>query len=309
MAEVTEWDARAASAPLGGRRSRTPAIRAWQPEPSAWTGLLMSAPFIVLLAVFVVYPFVRLWQTAFGPPAGLGNLAAYLANSANLYALRTTFLDAGIVTALSFGLGALLAWSLRTTRSRLMRLLLLSAVFVPFWMGSVVKIYAFTVLLGRAGVINTLLINLGLTSEPLPLLYTQPAVVLGMVYQMLPYAVLPMFVAYSSIDMDLILAAESAGATRAQALLQVVLPLAAPGILATLIVNYVIAIGFFLTPVLLGGATAPFTASVIQEDLHTYSNLRDASIGGLLLLVGGVLAIGIGYFLVGKERLRRAISG
>jgi putative spermidine/putrescine transport system permease protein len=189
-----------------------------------------------------------------------------------------------------------------------MRFLLVSAVFVPFWMGSVVKIYAFTVLLGRAGVINTLLMNLGLTSEPLPLLYTQPAVVLGMVYQMLPYAVLPMFVAYSSIDLDLILAAESAGASRAQALLQIVLPLAAPGILATLIVNYVIAIGFFLTPVLLGGAGAPFTASLIQEDLNTYSNLRDASIGGLLLLVGGIAAITVGYCLVGKERLRRAIS-
>jgi ABC-type spermidine/putrescine transport system permease subunit I len=269
----------------------------------------MSAPFIVLLAVFVVYPFVRLVQTAFAPPAGVGALGAYFANSANLYALRTTFLDAAIVTALSFGLGALMAWSLRTTGSRLMRVLILSAVFVPFWMGSVVKIYAFTVLLGRAGVINTLLMNLGLIGDPLPLLYTQPAVVLGMVYQMLPYAVLPMFVAYSSIDMDLILAAESAGATRAQALFQVVLPLAAPGILATLIVNYVIAIGFFLTPVLLGGATAPFTASVIQEDLNTYSNLRDASIGGLLLVVGGVAAIAVGYFLVGKERLRRAISG
>ena len=308
MAKVSEWDARAASAPLGGRRSRTPALKAWQPEPSALTGLLLAAPFIVLIAVFVVYPFVRLVQTAFGPPAGLGNLGTYLANGGNLYALRTTFLDAAIVTGLSFGLGALLAWSLRTTGSRLMRLLLLSAVFVPFWMGSVVKIYAFTVLLGRVGVINTFLMNLGIISEPLPLLYTQPAVVLGMVYQMLPYAVLPMFVAYSSIDIDLILAAESAGATRAQALLQIVLPLAAPGILATLIVNYVIAIGFFLTPVLLGGATAPFTASVIQQDLNTYSDLKDASIGGLLLLVGGIAAITVGYFLVGKERLRRAIS-
>ena len=309
MAKVTEWDTRAASAPLGGRRSRTPAMKVWQPEPSALTGLLMATPFIVLIAVFVIYPFVRLVQTAFGPPAGLGNLGAYLGNAANLYALRTTLLDAGVVTALSFGLGSLMAWSLRTTGSRLMRFLLLSAVFVPFWMGSVVKIYAFTVMLGRAGVTNTILMNMGLISEPLPLLYTQPAVILGMVYQMLPYAVLPMFVAFSSIDLDLILAAEGAGASRAQALLQIVLPLAAPGILATLIVNYVIAIGFFLTPVLLGGATAPFTASVIQEDLNTYSDLKDAAIGGLLLLVAGIVAITLGYFLVGKERLRRAITG
>ena len=129
-----------------------------------------------------------------------------------------------------------------------------------------------------------------------------------MVYQMLPLAVLPMYVAFSSIDTDLIIAAEGLGASRARALLDVVLPLAVPGIFATLVINFVLALGFYLTPVLLGGLTSPFTATLIQQDLFAYSDFADASIGGLMLLAGGIASVTLGYFLVGKERLRRAIS-
>lgn len=272
------------------------------------TGAALAAPFIVMMVIFVVYPFVRLVQAATGPPNGLGNVQVFFANSANLYVVEVTFRDAALTTLIVFVLGGLVAWSLRTTTSRIMRTLLLSAIFVPFWMGSVVKIYAFSVLLGRAGIINTALQELHLTSAPLHLLYTQLAVVLGMVYQMLPFAVLPMYVAFSTIDSDLLLAAESLGASRIRALINIVLPLATPGILATIIINYVISLGFYLTPVLLGGATQPFTASLIQEDLFSYFDIPGAAIGGLVLLLGGLVAVTIGYLLVGKERLRRAIS-
>ena len=87
-----------------------------------------------------------------------------------------------------------------------------------------------------------------------------------------------------------------------------VLPLAVPGIFATLVINFVLALGFYLTPVLLGGLTSPFTATLIQQDLFAYSDFADASIGGLMLLAGGIASVTLGYFLVGKERLRRAIS-
>lgn len=270
---------------------------------------MLTAPFLVILLLFVVYPFIRLIETALGPPDGFGNLTSFFANRANVAVVEITFRDAAIVTALSLTGGGLIAWALKVSTSRLMRALLLSAVFVPFWMGSVVKIYAFSALLGRTGVANSVLLNLHLINAPLELLYTQAAVVIGMFYQMLPFGVLPMYVAFSAIETDLILAAESSGASRARALFDVVLPLAVPGILATIIINYVIAIGFYLTPVLLGGATQPFTASLIQEDLFSFSDFAGASIGGALLLFGGVLVVVIGYFLVGKERLRRAISG
>jgi len=289
---------------LPWRRNR----RNWSPQPSAWVGLLLATPFLLMLVLYVIYPFVRLVQTALGDPAQWSNFSFFFSNEANMLVVKITFRDAAIVTLIDVIAGGLLAWALKSTRSKLMRFALLSAIFVPFWMGSVVKIYAFTALLGRAGVINTLLMNLHLTKEPLHLLYTQPAVVAGMVYQMLPLAVLPMYVAFTSIDTDLIIAAEGLGASRARALIDVVLPLAVPGIFATLVINFVLALGFYLTPVLLGGLTSPFTATLIQQDLFAYSDFPDASIGGLMLLAGGIASVTLGYFLVGKERLRRAIS-
>src|SRR6266478_1992213 len=289
---------------LPWRRNR----RSWSPQPSAWVGLVLATPFLLMLVFYVIYPFVRLVQTALGDPSGWGNVQFFFSNSANVLVVQITFRDALIVTLIDVVAGGLMAWALRSTRSNLMRFVLLAAVFVPFWMGSVVKIYAFTALLGRAGIINTLLLNLHLINEPLGLLYTQPAVVAGMVYQMLPLAVLPMYVAFSSIDTDLIIAAEGLGASRVRALLDVVLPLAVPGIFATLVINFVLALGFYLTPVLLGGLTSPFTATLIQQDLFSYADFADASIGGLMLLAGGIASVTLGYFLVGKERLRRAIS-
>jgi len=289
---------------LPWRRNR----RNWSPQPSAWVGLLLATPFLLMLVFYVIYPFVRLVQTAVGDPGGWGNIGLFFSNSANVLVVQITFRDAAIVTAIDVVAGGLMAWALKSTRNRFMRFALLSAIFVPFWMGSVVKIYAFTALLGRAGVINGFLLNAHIIQAPLHLLYTQPAVVAGMVYQMLPLAVLPMYVAFSSIDTDLIIAAEGLGASRARAILDVVLPLAVPGIFATLVINFVLALGFYLTPVLLGGLTSPFTATLIQQDLFTYSDFPDASIGGLMLLLGGIASVTLGYFLVGKDRLRRAIS-
>jgi putative spermidine/putrescine transport system permease protein len=175
-------------------------------------------------------------------------------------------------------------------------------------MGSVIKLYAFTILLERLGVVNTTLQDLHLTSQPLSLLYTQFAVVIGMVYQLLPYSVLPLYVAFLTIDLDLLLAAEGLGASRARALLSVVVPLGLPGILATVTIVYVICLGFYLTPVILGGATAPFTASLISSDLFTFFDSADAAIAAIFLLIGAILVVAIGYGLVGKDRLKRAIA-
>ncbi len=282
--------------------------RAWSHEQSGWVGLLLAAPFIVMLAALVVYPFVQLFQAATGPPSGFGNFKAYFDNPANLTVLRITFIDSAYVTLISVFIGSIMAWSLRTTQSKAMRLLLLAGVFVPFWMGAVIKLYAFTIILERLGILNSTLQSLHLTSQPLSLLYTQFAVILGMVYQMLPYSVLPLYVAFLTIDLEYILAAESLGASRARALLSVVVPLSLPGILATVTITYVITLGFYLTPVILGGATAPFMASLISSDLFSFYDVADAAIAGIVLLIGAVVVVFLGYMLVGKERLKRAIA-
>jgi putative spermidine/putrescine transport system permease protein len=293
---------------LPTRRRSVGRRRKWRQEQSAWSGLVLSFPFIVLAGAFIVYPFVRLVKTAIGEPNGVDNFKSFFHNSANLRVLRITFVDAAIVTVIAVALGALVAWSVRTTTSRAMKLLLLASIFVPFWMGSVTKLYAFTVLLERLGVVNRVLLDLHVIGQPLTLIYNQLAVEIGMVYQMLPYSVLPLYVGFLSIDLDLIYAAQSLGASRARALRTIVLPLALPSTLATVTIVYVVSIGFYLTPVLLGGVSSPFSASLISQDIFTFFDLPDAAVTAVLLLAGALVVITIGYLVVGKDRLRRALG-
>lgn len=282
--------------------------RAWKPEISSAAGFLMALPFTAIVLVFVAYPFVTLVEIAFGEPNGFGNIDVYLENGANMRVLRTTFALGSIVTILAVGLGAIVAWSMRTTQSKFMKLMLLIAVSLPFWMSSVIKIYAWTVLLQTEGMVNKFLQLIGIIDEPLQLLYNEVAVVIGMVYQLLPWATIPLFAFFSYIDRDLLIAAQGLGASRLRALRSILLPLALPGLFATAIIVYVMSIGFYITPVILGGFTSSFSATLIQMNIFQFYDITSAAITALSLLIGGMLLIGVGLLLVGRERLRRTLG-
>lgn len=261
-----------------------------------------------MIGLFLIYPIIRMVQLALGPPNGMRNISAYFEQSSNLTVLRVTFVDAAIVAVISVALGAVIAWYICITERRFVRAALVASIFIPFWMGSVVKLYAFTVLLERLGVINRFLLDVHLIHSPLDLIYNQFAVVLGMVYQLIPYSVLPLFVVFRSIDPDLLKAAQSLGASRFRAIRTVLLPLSLPGFLASTTIVYVIGLGFFLTPVLLGGATSPFAASFMYDDIFSYYDFTDAAVSALVLLIGAGLVLFIASRFVGKEQLRRVLG-
>ena len=296
-------------APAGPAVRRPVRGRSWTADRSPLTGFLLALPMIVLIAVFAIYPFIKLITVALGPPDGLGNIGDFFGNPGNVRALRITFVDSAIVTAVTLVVGGAVAWRLRTTQRTAIKALLWGATLLPVLMGSVVKLYALTSLLGtRRGAINGTLSSLGLTDEPLQLLYTQFAVVFGMTYQMLPFAVLPLYAAFRTIDLDLVAAAESLGARRGRALLSIVAPLSLPNVFATAALVYVVSIGFFLTPVVLGGATSPFIAALISQDVFQFFNVPAAAMGSLVLLVGGLAILIVVYRLVGRDRLTRAVA-
>lgn len=189
-----------------------------------------------------------------------------------------------------------------------MKTVLLIAVSLPFWMSSVIKIYAWTVLLQTEGMVNTFLRAIGIIDEPLQLLYNEVAVVIGMVYQLLPWATIPLFAFFSYIDRDLLIAAQGLGASRLRALRSILMPLALPGLFATGIIVYVMSIGFYITPVILGGFTSSFSATLIQMNIFQFYDITSAAITALSLLIGGMLLIGIGLLIVGRERLRRTLG-
>lgn len=281
--------------------------RRWSPERPTWVGAVQIGPLVVVLALFVLYPLVELISASLREH-GIAQYAAYFRSRANVRALVFTLWESSVVTILAVVLGGVLGWSLRTARSRAGKIVLWAAVLVPLWMGVVIKNYAFMIILGRNGIVNIVLQMLGATHGPIDLLYTPSAVIIGMLYTMLPYAVLPLYVTFLSIDMDLVAAAESLGASRLRAMMSVVLPLSAPGFLGTTVLVFVISIGFYVTPVVLGGSKGTFVSTLVQDDLFFRFDYAAAATSGALLVGVAAIVLSLALLLVGRRRLERAIA-
>jgi ABC-type spermidine/putrescine transport system permease subunit I len=268
--------------------------------------LLLVLPLLVVLLGFVVYPLVKLTFDSLTTGQGIGNYEAVLRSPAGRRALITTVVASVLVSAAAVVLGGLLAWHIRISRRRAVRGMLWLAVLAPFWMGTVVKNYAIVILLSAGGPLDKLLELLGLS--PVSLLYTSSAVAIGMVYTMVPYAAFSLYGVFLTIDETLLDAARGLGASRARAIATVMLPLAMPGILASGALVFAISLGFYVTPVLLGGAQTPFMASFIQDYVFTFFDLPTASAASVILLVVALLVLGAALALVGRRRLQRAVA-
>ena len=159
--------------------------------------------------------------------------------------------------------------------------LYLQLVTLPFWTSLLVRIYAWLFLLRDTGLINTGLLKLGLISQPLPLLYNNGAVLLGLVYGYLPYMVLPIYAALEKLDPSLLEAAADLGARPVRAIWRVTVPLAIPGMLAGAVLVFIPALGAYLTPDLLGGGRTVMAGNLIQNQ---YTTARDWPFGSAVSL-------------------------
>lgn len=274
---------------------------------SRWTGWWLSLPLIALAGLFVVAPLVGVAGNSFSGGDPIGNYVRFFTSQVSVRTLVVTLVLSLLVTALAVVLGGLLAWVIRTTPHRGVRVFCWAAVLVPFWMSVVVKNYAFTLLLGRRGVLNSLVESLFGESATVDLLYTNTAVVIGMLYSMLPYAVLPLFVTFLSIDPETAGAAQTLGASRTRAIRTTVVPLAVPGLVATASIVFVITIGFYITPVLLGGPSSMFMATLINQQTFTLFNYPAAATSSVVLIVLAVITLLVAVRAVGVERLKRAL--
>lgn len=278
----------------------------WNPVAGPMTGLLLAAPIIVMLILFLVIPVAMvLGQTVVID--GIGAYKTFWNDPVSMAALRRTIVSSIVVTLLTTGLGGILAWRLRMTRSRLVRALIWLSILTPLWMGVVVKNYAFAIILGRGGPISEICAWL-FGIDDFSLMYSPIAVILGVFYSMLPYAALPLYVTFRQIDLDLLAASEILGASRLQAITSVLLPLARPGLVATGIIVFVISIGFYITPVLLGGAKSPYLPSLIEQDLSQFYDEGAARISAAILLILATAVVGLAMKLLGARQLQRAIK-
>jgi ABC-type spermidine/putrescine transport system permease subunit I len=278
----------------------------WSPILTRPWAALLAAPLVALLLGLVVYPLGKLTVDSLTSGQGIGNYEAVFQSPAGRRALVTTVAASLLVSAAAVALGGVLAWYIRTAGHAAVKAVLWLAVLAPFWMGTVVKNYAIVILLSAGGPLDKLLELVGL--GPASLLYTSTAVGIGMVYTMIPYATFSLYGVFLTIDRSLLDAARGLGASRARAIWTVMLPLAMPGIVASAALVFAISLGFYVTPVLLGGAQTPFMASFIQDYIFTFFDYPIASAASVILLAVALLTLALALALVGRGRLRRAVA-
>ena len=178
--------------------------------------------------------------------------------------LTTTVITAATVAAFCLVLGYPVAFAM-TRLSGKAALLAAACVFVPLWTSVLIRSYAWIVLLQRNGIINNALQEAGLSDQPFKLLYTQGAVILGMTHILLPFAILPIYSTLRTLPPDFARAAANLGAGPIRTFLLITLPLSLPGVFAGGILCFVLALGFYITPALIGGPGSMLMATLIGQ--------------------------------------------
>ncbi|QFI54760.1 spermidine/putrescine ABC transporter permease PotB [Aeromonas simiae] len=264
-----------------------------------WLTLFVLFPNLMILAVSLL---TRDESQMIAPLFTLGN---YLRLLDPLYwdvILHSLWL-ALLATLICLGAGYPFAWLVARLPARV-RPLLLFLMVVPFWTNSLIRTYALKVLMGTRGLVNSLLLDLGLIERPIQMMYTEFAVIIGLVYVLLPFMILPLYSAMEKLDLRLLEAAQDLGASPLQRFVHVVLPLTLPGIVAGCLLVFLPAMGMFYVSDLLGGAKHLLIGNVIKT---AFLNTRDWPFGAatsvtLTVLMGLLLWC---YWRAGKLLRRK----
>ncbi|MET4068931.1 putative spermidine/putrescine transport system permease protein [Bradyrhizobium sp. S3.2.6] len=255
------------------------------PRNLAWTRAAMGAPLVLLLALFLVYPVGQLLLLSVYGDNGF-TLAQYrqlFASSVYLDVLLITLKISLVTTLVCVITGYPIAYLISVVDKE-RKTTLLFWVLLSFWTSFLVRAFAWIVLLGRNGVINKLLISLGIISSPASLLYNFGSVLVGMVNALLPLAVLTMLAVMENIDRTLPRAAATLGARPGMAFWRIYFPLSLPGVAAAGIMVFVTAIGFFIVPALLGGRRETMITQLIIDQVQQTMNWGFAGAISVLLL-------------------------
>ena len=248
--------------------------------------LLILLPAILVLIALFVYPLAGIVERSVYRPRVGYTLQFYgqiWRVPVYLQVIGRTFRTSGLVTLTCLVLGYPLAYLLATLRPRVARLVMI-LVILPFFTSIIVRTYAWMALLGRNGLVNQYLTALGLVKAPLPLLYNQGGVLIGMTYVLLPYMVLTVYSVMRGIEPAFVRAAHSLGASRWQAFRRVFLPLSFPGIAGGTLLVFILSLGFFITPALMGGPSDMMIAMLIEREVEFTLNWAFASALAVILL-------------------------
>ncbi|WP_247355047.1 ABC transporter permease subunit [Bradyrhizobium sp. 160] len=255
----------------------------------------------ILLAVFGL-PAVLLFLTSLNAPTiSLINYEAFFSRAANVRVLLQTIEVSVVATAICVLIGYPTAYLIAAASKRV-RMVLLVLVVIPYLTSFLVRTYAWIVILGDRGLINNLLLDLGLISSPIPLIYNRLAVYIGMVHIMLPVMVLPLVSVMLGIDKSLAAAARSMGARPFAAFWRVFFPLSLPGVRSGSLLVFVLCLGFYVTPAALGGLGDAMLSTFIAAQVdNSFDLARIAASAFILLGLAGVMLAIFGLDLAGAQ--------
>ncbi len=255
-------------------------------------GLLLISPTTIYLLIFTIIPMILvailslMIRGMYGNVVYQINLANYVRLIDPLY-VRILLYSLGVgltTTVLTILIGYPLAYFIAHTPIR-ERSLYLFLILVPFWTNFIIRIYAWIMILRSEGFLNQLLMNIGLIEAPLNILYTPTAVLIGMVYEFLPFMVLPLYTSLEKIESAQLEAAADLGAPPWKAFLRVTLPLSLPGMIAGTILVFIPAMGMFVVPDLMGGAKTILIGNVIRNQFLVSRDWPFGAAASILLLI------------------------
>ena len=283
-----------------------------------WVLLLLLAPVTLYLGIFFLGPLLIIAVFSLLEPALYGGVewSFYHWNYGRIFGWADGFWEIYEpvylrILARSMGFGALTVlvclllcypvafWVARLPQK--WRIFFLFLITLPFFSSLIVRLYAWLLILRPSGVLNTALLNLGLISQPLEILFTPAAVVLGMVYVMIPFMFLPLYAAVDNIDHSLIEASLDLGANRVQTFLKVVLPQTVPGILGGAVIVFIPSVGNFVVPDVLGGARGLMIGNLVEQQ---FLSARNWPFGAALSMM--IMSVVLLVLLVFVTRTRRA---
>jgi ABC-type spermidine/putrescine transport system permease subunit I len=259
------------------------------------TSWLLLAPALALLLVVFLLPIG--WFLV-GSLVELGSFAEVW-EEAKVSVFSTTILQVilntnvlgAMVTLLVLVIGYPVSYALSRAKGWAFTLVLLCVV-LPYFTSTIVRTYAWMVLLGRNGLINQLALALGLVDQPMELMYNRAGVIIGMTYVLLPYMVLTLFAAMKAVDHRLLQAAEGMGASPLTVFLRVFMPLTFHGVIAGVLITFILAIGFFVTPALMGGPGEIMIAMLIEREVEMTQNWAAAAMMTIVLLIVTLILYG-----------------
>ena len=270
-----------------------------------WRLFGLASPALLIVLVILVIPVGWLFYVSFIGADGTFSLENYermIKRRSYARIFQTTFEVSLITTGLCILIGYPLAYFMSQLPLKWANLCLIT-VLLPFWTSLLVRTYAWLVLLQRQGLVNDWGISLGLWEEPIKMVHNLTGTLIGMVHIMLPFLILPVYGAMRAIDRDYMKAASNLGASPARAFWTVFFPLSTPGLFAGALMVFILCLGFFVTPAVLGGGKVILVSMQIVSNIELFVNWGAASALGVVLLMLTVGALWIAARFVRLEQM------